>query len=145
VSVARLDARGRPLARWWPAFAVAVAACVLLAVLAPSSWWGVTGVLAVAGLMASLRHVVRERYRAGWWRAAALVTFGAGLGGASYAFAVEPFGPRPVLSAVLGALLVASLAGVAGIEVVGGRGAEYAKLDRYERAVRDSPRGQRRY
>jgi hypothetical protein len=133
------DGRSRPLARWWPAFAVAVAACGPLAVLVPSSWWGVLFVLAVAALMASLRHRVRERYRAGWWRAAAIVTVVAALGGASYAFAVEPLGPRPVVSAVLGLLAVASLAGVAGVEVVGGRGAEYAKL------VRDFPRGQRRY
>jgi FtsH-binding integral membrane protein len=110
---------------WWVLWLAALVACVAGAVRAPSSWWGVAGLVAFGGLMASLRAWVPASYRDGWPRATVLTAIAAALGGGSYAFAVAPFGPRPAVSVVLGLLLLAALGGTAGSGVVGPRQGKY--------------------
>ncbi|HEX8002689.1 MAG TPA: hypothetical protein VF519_08335 [Mycobacteriales bacterium] len=90
--------------------ASALVACVAGAVRAPSSWWGVAAWAAFVGTMVALRPVVPARYRAGWLTGTAFTSAAAALGAAAYAFAVEPFGPRPAVAVVCGILCAAGLA-----------------------------------
>jgi len=119
---------GRRRAPWWLVFALGTLASVALAVRMPSSWWGAAFVVSVAGLMATLRNAVPETYRAGWGRATLIVMWVTVTGGAAYAFAVEPLGPRvPVTLGIVGVLLLSGLAvggapdGGPGYDRTGGR------------------------
>jgi peptidoglycan/LPS O-acetylase OafA/YrhL len=98
--------RGAAHAGWLLGAAVAAGSAVL-ALAAPVSWWGATFALGVLGGMLAARPVVRASYRPAWTRSVVLVTLGATLAGSCFAFAVEPWGPRPAVAWPLGiALLV---------------------------------------
>jgi hypothetical protein len=93
----------------WVAAAVVVLASVVLGLVAPASWWGVTFVVGLAALMVLLRGVVPESYRPGWTRSTVIVLLLALCGGGSYAFGMEPWGPVP---RVAGPLFVLFLFGL---------------------------------
>ena len=131
-------------APWWVAYALALVACVAGAVVAPSSWWGLAGVGAVAGLMVTLRPWVPASYRPGWTRSTVIVTVAALCAGASYAFAVRPFGPRPAVAWPFGLVLLAGtlLAATEGFSF--SRRGAFRKYDSYREAVRHAERYGRR-
>ena len=96
-------------ARWIPGAAGAVAS-VVLAVVVPASWWGVTFVASVLAALVGARPVVPAAYAAGWTRTTVLGTLLAAVPGAIYAFQVGPWGPRPAVYGTV--VLVAALVGM---------------------------------
>lgn len=114
----------------WLAGAVLAAVSVVLAIVWPRSWWGVTFAGGVLVLMVGLRGVVRASYVAGWTRSTVLVVAAAVCAGGVYAFSVGPWGPRPVVAWPLGIVLflglLATCADAAQSAVLTGRGGAYA-------------------
>lgn len=137
-----MSGQSRP-ARWLPGVAGAVAS-VVLAVVAPASWWGVTFVVSVLAALLGARPVVPASYAANWRRTTMLGTLLAAVPGVIYAFEVGPWGPRPAVYVPV--VLVAALAGIGAFAgTPGGRRTDAfttprQREDAHNYALRQDPR-----
>jgi hypothetical protein len=96
--------------RPWAFPALATLGCLVGAVAAPSSWWGVGLAVAYAATMLLADRALEGSTRDGWRWGALFTVFCVTMLAGIYAFLVEPFGPDPVVALVLGALLATAIA-----------------------------------